>query len=223
MNGPEFPLLRGEHFEIPEVLADKAEKRWQEQKMGGNAVSKPVALGLVMKDEGSANLKELLSGNSDTLSMQSIVSGLNDWSKEKFLYGFGEVILGSVLHALEQGVFGWDDKVFVDNLNETVKGTPIPQAKLTDIKAALRRHQQKDGSRLRTSQEQTQIIRSILSERSEKRDMTFLSFIQRSSYQRALLPQAVYVFIYELQPLAGEALSAILPTYKEILMRLSPD
>lgn len=204
------------------ILAETAEGVWQKKKDAGNSVSKPVALGLVMKNEGRDILKSILSSTSNfniAPDINSVLNDLNESNRRKFRYGFGEVILGSTLEALEKGIFEWDDEVFVSNFNEAIMGTPLSQVELADIKAVLKRQQDRGGQRLRTAQEQTQIIKGSLKEGKEKR---FLNFLESSSFQPDLLPQTIYAFIYGIQPLAGRALSEVLPVYKEALTHLKP-
>lgn len=211
-----FPPLSGEYDGIiPEILAETAETVWQERKDLGRPVSKPVALGLVMKSEGNNNLRELLAGNSIIApDPQFAIDELSEESKGKFLYSLGEVVLGSALEAVEKGVFEWDDRIFVSSFNEAIEGTPLPRIKLGNILEALKLNQKKQ--RIRTSREQREDIRKFLKDGGE----SFLPFLE-GSYQSALLPQTIFVFIYELEPLAGKALAEVLPIYKEALKHLA--
>ncbi len=214
MRYPEFPFNPEPKYLglTPKVLAETAEGIWQKKKDAGNSVSKPVALGLAMKSEGRDILKSVLSVTSNIApDITSVFGGLTGESQKKFSYGLGEIVLGSILEAVEKGVFEWDDEVFVSSFNESIMGTPIPKADLSVLNDLLRRQPR------RTAYEQTEIIRKSL-----KTDTRFLSFLESSPSQNALLPQTISAFIYGLQPAAGKALAEVLPVYKEALTHLKP-
>lgn len=220
---PEFGPSRESRYLgglTPAKLAEGAGGIWQKRKSEGNPVSKPVALGLAMRNEGREIVRSLLSSDSSIASdVNSAIKGLSEEGFRKFRYGFGEIILWSIIDSLEKGVFEWDDGVFVSNFNEAIIGTPLPQIKLEDIKAVLKHQQDRGGQRLRTADEQTKIIRRLL---SDGRDKDFLNFLESSSSQVSFLPQTIYTFIYGSQSLAGRSLSEALPVYKQALINFQP-
>ncbi len=201
----------------PTVLAETAEGIWQKKKEAFfNSLSKPVALGLVMKGEGRDILRSVLSVDSDIAlniapNINFILNRLMESDQRKFRYGFGEVVLGSIIEAVERGIFEWDDEVFVADFNEAIIGTPIPRVQLSDLIDIIKRQ------KIRTAREQSQITRTSLD-----KDPKFLQFLENSESQHAILPQTIHAFIYSVQPFAGEALEGILPVYKEALSYLKP-
>lgn len=196
----------------PLSLAQNANILWLKKKDADNPVSKPVALGLTMKNEGREMLREVFSTSSDKSIAQDINSATRELSyksRVKFLYGFGEVVLGSMLEALEKGIFEWDDEAFFAYLNDAITGTPIPKINLSDAMKIIRSLPKK------SAEDQAKVIRETL-----KEDNGFLAFLDDSSIQNQKLPQTIYAFLYNVQPMAGKCLKLVVPKYKAALALL---
>ena len=110
-------------------ISKRAKVLFEEKRLKtGEAISRPVAVALIIKSSGQELLKKIAEDNGEgELDVNSIYGSLDYKRQEEFLDGLGGVLLGSIVQSIEEGaVRGWKDKLFVEHFNEGILGTRIP-------------------------------------------------------------------------------------------------
>lgn len=121
----------------PEYIAAVASDKLREKK---KPMSPKGAIALALQDLGRNKLNEALepilrSGNAVFLGMGDIMRMMtSDEEKTKLFIGFGSVLLGGIISALEDCVVdGWDYDHLAATLNRGLWGTPIEKFRKEDF------------------------------------------------------------------------------------------
>lgn len=208
---PESSHSSIEHLS-PVNIAFQANSFWEERKSGrkaGGAISRDVAVALVMKEEGASILRKTLSGfekkDGTAPDMRFVLSGLNPDQSEEFSYGLGEAVLGSILESIGDVVFfrNWDDQVFLDRFNQAFTGTPIEKMTLSDLNI-------NNSSRQKIATEETVIRKAIAEKKS-------IAGFVKLPLNMEPLPQVVRILLREGM---SDFLFRVIPTYEQALKAL---
>jgi len=213
MASPEFSHSSDDHL-LPENIAFKAKFLWEERKSGqkaGGAVSKSVAVALVMKEEGISILKKMMSGFQDQIGIAPDISwvldGLNPSSQKEVFYGLGEIILGSMLESIEKAIIGeWDDEAFLDGFNQAVVGTSFRKLNLSELIVI-----DDPSSRQKAMMEEAPIRKAILIEKK------LISDFVKLPLDMSPLPQVMRVLLTRGMV---DTLPLVIPTYEQAIKAL---
>src|SRR3989344_147004 len=193
----------------PDEIVRNSGILWQVALDRRRPISQKVAVAQEMGSIGKDLVRETLDGVSRgnvAPDINFVLKGLSHENTAKFLLVIGGILLASIINSLESGIInGWEDKVFVDNYNSRIIGTPLPTIKAKESG---------DDSKIPnpSPQEETEVIYKEV-----KKDPSFLGFFNKGNEKT--LPLVVFSFL-DSQPSLRQGLYMVVPYYKEAISKL---
>lgn len=172
-------------------------------------VSRVGAVAQTFRERGGGTLREVfrrVSGSSVAKDVNSCFAELAEDGKQKFLQGFGFVLVGCTLAAIENGIIeGWDDKYYLELFNFDISGTPIPLETLQTLKEQARYEP------TNPNQETTRLRELVIRDRS---------FCQVFNQEELQLPQVVVAHLKTFNPNIISVFGWSIRIYSEVIQKM---
>lgn len=172
-------------------------------------VSPVGAVSQVFRTRGGEILREVfrrVSGGSVAKDVNSCFAELAEDGKQKFLQGFGFVLVGCTLAAIEDGIIeGWSDEYYLNLFNLDISGTPIPTETLQTLK------DQAKYEPVNPNQETTRLRELVI------RDSSFRLVFNQEKLQ---LPQVVVAHLKTFNPGIVSVFGRTIRIYSEVIQRM---
>lgn len=205
IGGPEIPSFRQDEINIQD-LVNSARATLVRRKEFGQLATPKTAIAQVLREKGRELILQFCPHEVRNISEDpfSFLKAMSGGERKRVFTGWGLVVVGSIVEAIERGIcHEWDDGCYLALYNGALTGTPFPAISKEMLAT-------KESPEISPQEVTTNLIEAAI------KDKTFGIFFRKSN----LRPPIINAYLAGISPPLAEVLGKTVTTYLEILREL---